>query len=111
MDIDDYTDAPSLWNGTMQSGCFLTWTPTGNTFQRHCEVESLIRTCNITGVWDEYDIEIKDACENFQKPYKFYQNVICFLCNTGKEQRKVLKLTESNKTAKSSESNYNTSSC
>lgn len=110
IDIDDYTDAPSLWNGMMYSSCALKLTPPVNTFQRHCEMNSLVRTCNITGDWDVYDKEIKDACEHYQKPYKFYQNVFCFLCNTGKEQRKVLKLTESNKTPMSFERKYNISS-
>ncbi|XP_019918392.3 uncharacterized protein [Magallana gigas] len=107
IDIDDYTDAPSLWNGMMYSSCALKLTPPVNTFQRHCEVTSLVSTCNITGDWDVYDKEIQDACKHYQKPYKFYQNVFCFLCNTGKEQRKVLKRTESNKTPMSFEREYN----
>lgn len=110
MDIDDYTDTPSLWNDILQNGCTLTFTPPLNIFQRDCEMNSLISTCNITGNWDVYDKEIKDACADYRKPYKFYQNVFCFLCNTGKEQRKVLKLTESNKTPISFESKYNISS-
>lgn len=107
--INDYTDAPSLWNSMVQNDCTLTLTPPVHTFQRDCEVNPLIRTCNITGDWDVYDKEIEDSCTYYRKPYTFYQNIFCFLCNTGKKQRKVLKLLESKKTHMAFESKYNIS--
>lgn len=95
IDIDDYTDGSSLWYNGMENGCTLTLTPPVNTFQRHCEVNVLIRTCNITGNWDVYDKEIEDACAYYRKPYELYENIFCFLCNTGKNQRNGLLLKKS----------------
>lgn len=109
IDIDHYTDGELLWYNMMKNGCTLTLTPPVNTFQRHCEVNALIRTCNTTRYWDVYDEEIKVACEYYRKPYGLFENIFCFLCNTGKNQRNglLLKKTESKEKSKLFKSVYN----
>ena len=45
--------------------------------------KGLIRTCNVTGKWQNYDAFIERACESYTHLYRRkYRNVFCFMCNT-----------------------------
>ncbi|KAL4226572.1 hypothetical protein ACF0H5_014557 [Mactra antiquata] len=44
----------------------------------------LIDSCNITGLWTEYDADIEWGCKNFQTPYGNFKNVFCYICNPSK---------------------------
>ncbi|XP_045209056.2 uncharacterized protein LOC123560970 [Mercenaria mercenaria] len=43
--------------------------------------KQLISTCNTTGLWQENDVDILWACENFLSPYRKFKNVFCYICN------------------------------
>ena len=93
-DSDDYTDSVFSILGlllcVLQRGCSLTFTPPPNSFQQRCNMDSLIGRCNLTGYWDEKDEELLNACMQFKRPFGLYKNIFCFLCNTGRIQRRVL---------------------
>ena len=42
-----------------------------------------ISTCNVTGLWQEYDESIELACESFVDTFNLtYKNMFCYLCNS-----------------------------
>lgn len=88
--FDDYTDSVLILAFVLQRRCSLTFTPPPNSFQQRCNMDSLIGRCNLTGYWDEKDEELLNACMQFKRPFGLYKNIFCFLCNTGRIQRRVL---------------------
>ena len=55
-----------------------------------------ISSCNVTGLWQEYNQSIEMACESYIDPFNHtFKNYFCYLCNTAKqspvEQWKCLK--------------------
>ena len=40
-----------------------------------------IDTCNVTGLWQQYDPVLESLCTSYLSSYKEYKNVHCFLCN------------------------------
>ena len=69
-----------------------------NTNFTTCEVPDFT-TCNETGLWKEFNADVKWACGAFEAPFfvrrlegkdqfimDAYRNVYCFICNTGRVQ-------------------------
>lgn len=43
-----------------------------------------VETCNVTGLWQNYNANIEAACESYRDPFNFtYKNYFCYLCNNG----------------------------
>ena len=44
--------------------------------------ENIVTTCNVSGTWVEFDLDIKTACESdFYLQYEHFKNVFCAMCN------------------------------
>ena len=49
--------------------------------------KSAIKACNVTGLWQEYDAAIEEACHKFQAPVYhrrangMFNNIYCIICN------------------------------
>ncbi|XP_062569088.1 uncharacterized protein LOC134231182, partial [Saccostrea cucullata] len=87
LNIYFYSDIGKLWNAIKRNNCTIEYSPLPGFHTIPCKKQSLIRECNITGYWDDYDADIENACKNYDTRYGLFQNVFCFLCNTGTEQR------------------------
>ena len=49
--------------------------------------DNLIETCNVTRQWQNFNANIKTACESFTDPFNgSYKNIFCFVCNHGNTQ-------------------------
>ena len=47
--------------------------------------EYSISTCNVSGLWNDYNSTIEVACHAFTDPFnETYRNYFCYLCNTDK---------------------------
>ena len=40
-----------------------------------------IDTCNVTGLWQQYDPALESLCTSYWSSYKGYRNIHCYLCN------------------------------
>ncbi|KAK3598592.1 hypothetical protein CHS0354_039614, partial [Potamilus streckersoni] len=40
-----------------------------------------IQTCNVSGLWMDFDADLSWACEHFDLPYRGFKNVFCYICN------------------------------
>ena len=53
--------------------------------------ENVVDTCNETGLWRNFDANVKTACESFIDPFNStYKNIFCYMCNHGDEQVSLL---------------------
>ena len=54
-------------------------------FTQTCKsADYTIDTCNVTGLWQTFDEDIKTACESFVDPFNnTYKNIFCLRCNGG----------------------------
>lgn len=41
----------------------------------------IISSCNVSGTWMTYDPSIDWACKNYDRPYRIFRNVFCYICN------------------------------
>lgn len=87
LDLSVYSDMTELWSGMQLNNCTIQFIPHFSDSPLPCNTESVIGECNITGIWDIYDKDLITACETYWIPYGAFQNVFCFLCNTGNDQR------------------------
>ncbi|XP_061175569.1 uncharacterized protein LOC133184496 [Saccostrea echinata] len=90
-DINIYSDVDGLWAGMKKYDCFLEYFPQQGSYPTPCEKQFLIADCNVTGEWDVYDEDVESACKNYWNQYGVFQNVFCFFCNTGIDQRQFLR--------------------
>ncbi|KAK3598841.1 hypothetical protein CHS0354_007447 [Potamilus streckersoni] len=44
-------------------------------------VEGIIESCNVSGLWDRFDPDIDWACKHYTTQFKQFANVFCFICN------------------------------
>ena len=53
--------------------------------------ETLIKECNVTGTWTEYDPDVDIACQTYDnKCNKLFKNVFCYVCNPPQSTGRVL---------------------
>ena len=46
--------------------------------------ENMVDTCNVTGLWKNFEATVMTACESFVDPYNHtYKNIFCYMCNQG----------------------------
>lgn len=49
-------------------------------------IQTLYNSCNVTGLWRDYDSRIEWACQNYENPYnpdeEYYKNIFCYICNS-----------------------------
>ena len=78
-----------LTSGDNHGSCALGFTPPKETdIRRHaCTRDDIINSCNVTGFWNEYDIELDKGCQRWFSPILdgrgriVYANIYCALCN------------------------------
>ncbi|XP_062594943.1 uncharacterized protein LOC134256302, partial [Saccostrea cucullata] len=88
-DVNIYSDVDGLWEGMNEYDCVLEYFPPPGSSLALCKIRSLVSECNVTGEWDVFDEDLETACKNYWNQYGVFQNVFCFLCNTGVDQRKL----------------------
>ncbi|KAK3598839.1 hypothetical protein CHS0354_007445 [Potamilus streckersoni] len=44
-------------------------------------VEGIVDSCNVSGLWDRYDPDIDWACKHYATQFEQFANVFCFICN------------------------------
>jgi hypothetical protein len=40
-----------------------------------------VSSCNVSGMWKEYDEDIDFACQTYKNKHKFFKNIFCYICN------------------------------
>jgi hypothetical protein len=92
LDLSVYSDMEGLWADMLLNNCTIQFIPHNSDSLQLCDTESVIRECNMTGRWDIYDDDLKTACQAYWSTYGAFQNVFCFLCNIGNDQRQLFAL-------------------
>ncbi|XP_061175173.1 uncharacterized protein LOC133184227 isoform X2 [Saccostrea echinata] len=87
LNLHFYSDLGKIWKDIKRYNCSIEFTPVAGSYTIPCKKQSMIKECNVTGYWDKYDEDVEIACRNYNIQYGLFQNVFCFLCNTGTKQR------------------------
>ncbi|XP_071081451.1 uncharacterized protein [Haliotis cracherodii] len=87
-DSSKYTDINSLIRSAKGLDCLVSTNIKNNSHVHTCISEkTLVSTCNVTGLWQEYNKSIEEACHSYYNPtLKNYKNIFCHLCNGESEQ-------------------------
>ncbi|XP_067682681.1 uncharacterized protein [Haliotis asinina] len=87
-DSSNYTDINSLIRSAKDLNCLVTNNIDNNSHVQSCVSGSkLVSTCNVTGLWREYNKSIEEACHSYYNPtLNNYKNIFCHLCNGRPEQ-------------------------
>ncbi|XP_069128563.1 uncharacterized protein [Argopecten irradians] len=70
-----------------EDNCNLFYQPPDDVSPLQCMDQSLMyTTCNVTGLWREYNSDVEWACRHYDNTYEhnyqYYKNIFCYICNT-----------------------------
>ncbi|XP_046571888.1 uncharacterized protein LOC124280053 [Haliotis rubra] len=88
IDSSNYTNINSLIRSAKDLNCLVTTNIKKGGHARSCAMDSnMVSTCNVTGLWREYNKSIEEACHSYYNPtLNNYKNIFCHLCNGRPEQ-------------------------
>ena len=79
-DVNTYSSVSELLYHVEKSSCEFGYT-TG--IFTYCSEPYAISECNVTGQWDVWNGEVKEACSTYQGKFLVFKNIFCYVCNTG----------------------------
>ena len=77
----------NVWHVLEENDCEVYLKRPGEVPTQICDAlpEYSISTCNVSGLWNDYNSTIEVACHAFTDPFnQTYRNYYCYLCNTDK---------------------------
>lgn len=81
LDIQYYTSIMDVAKSVFQSKQEITLAPHLSSWPKRQHNGLDERTCNNTGVWQTYDLDIVWACHSINLPFEIYYNAFCKICN------------------------------
>ncbi|XP_071081450.1 uncharacterized protein [Haliotis cracherodii] len=87
-DSSNYTDINSLIRSAGEIHCSISTNIKNKDYYNTCFLgRKMVSTCNVTGLWQEYNKSIEEACHSYYNPTRmYYKNIFCHLCNGEPEQ-------------------------
>ena len=84
-DMNSYDSLEELQNNVKKFKCDFVYYPIFSSFDYYsdCSPPGSISHCNVTGLWDSWDMEVNEACMKYDSPFSVFKNVFFYACNTG----------------------------